>query len=250
MPTIELILVALARELSRQGVDLSAWALSFARLLPSVVLIPAFGLRALPLLARVAIALALGAVTAPALSRAVPSDSVWFVTLLSQAVVGLPVAVGAATTLWVSTMTGNLLDQLARHSLPPQAFPTTDSETSALGVLLSLGACVAFLGLGGPARLVEALAQPAPPFGLGLRQVLAGLVGGLRIAALLAAPLLVLSVFFELLQGLLARVTSPVPVSMVLAPARAVLVLVIVALLLDRIIEGMTLWIHTHLPPG
>ncbi len=248
VPELELLLAALARELDAGGMSLSGWLLGAARVLPTVILIPALGLGSLPSVARVVAAVALAACTAPALGSVDVPDAPWITTLLAQVVLGLPLAVGAAGTLWVASMAGNTIDQLAALPHPRRAFDMADTPVSPLGVLFSLGAAVAFFSLGGPARIVGALAAAPDPSAAGVREVVVGLVQGIRIAVLLAAPLLVLVAFFELLAGLWGRLASPISVVGGLGPARSVLILAVVALLLDRIFEALALWMTARLP--
>lgn len=250
MPSLELVLDALSRALAERGVSLSGWLLGATRALPSVVLIPALGLRALPGVARMVAALALAACTAPALAGLESPDGPWLVALLSQLAIGLPLAVGAAGTLWVASMAGNLLDQAAAAPQRPRAFDFADAPVSPLGVLLALGAAVAFFSLGGPARLVSALAAAQAPTVAGVRDVAVGLVQGVRVAVLLSAPLLVLAAFFELLHGLWVRTTSPVAVTGWVGGVRFVLISGVTALLLDRFFEALALWMTERLPGG
>lgn len=250
MPSLELVLDALSRALAEGGVNLSGWLLGAARALPSVILIPALGLRALPGVARLVAALALAVCAAPALADVETPELPWLVALLSQLVIGLPLAVGAAGTLWVASMAGNLLDQLAAAPHRPRAFDFADAPVSPLGVLLSLGAAVAFFSLGGPARLVSALAAAQSPSAAGIKDVALGLIRGVRVAVLLSAPLLVLAALFELLHGLWARTTSSVAVTGWLGSARFVVILAVTALLLDRFFEALALWMTARLPAG
>lgn len=243
------LLSELSAELSRSGVDAGAWLLASARLIPSVLLIPAFGLRALPMLAQVSFAFILAGSVLPSFAPLAASDRPWLLAVVSELLRGLPVALGAAITIWAATMAGNLMDEL-RGAAPDPAAAVTDSPASPLGLLLSLAACVAFLQLGGPARLTEALATaPAALTPSDVRAVVRGLVAGVQLAVLIAAPLLVLSLLLEVFHALLARTTSATLWAAVFAPLRALSLLAIAALLLDRLVEGLALWLHATLPP-
>jgi len=242
------LLSELSAELSRSGVDAGAWLLASARLIPSVLLIPAFGLRALPMLAQVSFAFILAGSVLPSFAPLAASDRPWLLAVVTELLRGLPVALGAATTIWAATMAGNLMDEL-RGAAPDPAAAVTDSPASPLGLLLSLAACVAFLQFGGPARLTEALAAPAPLTPSDVRAVVRGLVAGVQLAVLIAAPLLVLSLLLEVFHALLARTTSAALWAAAFAPLRALSLLAIAALLLDRLVEGLALWLHATLPP-
>jgi type III secretory pathway component EscT len=233
-------------ELGRAGIVPGAWLLATARVIPSMLLVPAFGLKALPLLARLGFALILAASVAPALSLGLSAMPVDVRSLVEQLVIGLPVAVSAASALWVATMTGNLLDALrGAQALAP--FSVVDSEATPFGVLLSLAACAGFLLLGGPAALVGALMRAEPLSQATLLGVVLSIAQGINVAVLLAAPLLALSVVCEVASALIQRAAQTAALGSVLGPARALVIVLFTALLLDRIVEGLTLWLDSQL---
>ena len=86
--------------------DLVAFGLAWARALPTIALVPAFGLRALPAPARGIVALALAAAFWPAAAPAARVDTAvpWIALALEQILLGLPIAVAAAVPLWAATM--------------------------------------------------------------------------------------------------------------------------------------------------
>src|SRR5580700_6995310 len=94
------VLEEVRRAFDAAGIDLGSLGFAWARVLPIVILVPAFGLRALPVGARAAIALALAAVIAPAVSL---SGGAHASGLMDEAVRGLSVAVSAAVPLWAAT---------------------------------------------------------------------------------------------------------------------------------------------------
>lgn len=239
------LLPLILQELGRWGIDPESWVLAAARLLPAVLLVPAFGLRALALPARVLFAFILAASTLPLAAHGQPLQGPWLSALLGEVVRGLPLAISAATTIWAAGMAGNLLDEV-RGGHHPGEFPVADSPSGPLGVLLSLAASISFLELGGPARLVEALASATIDASL-VQHVVRGAVAGIQLAVLIAAPLLVLLIVIEVFHALVARATSPGLWLPLLAPLRALAFLAITALLLDRLIEGLALWMHSAL---
>jgi hypothetical protein len=107
---------------------------------------------------------------------------------------------------------------------------------------------VAFFQLGGPARLVEALAAAQPLRDQDLRAVALSLAHGIQFSVALAGPLLALGPFIELLHSLVARVTRPVPTNVVFVPARALALLAVAALVLDRVAAGVVTWMDRALP--
>jgi hypothetical protein len=106
-------------------------------------------------------------------------------------------------------------------------------------VLLSLAASICFLELGGPARMVDALAAGSLDASL-VRHVVRGAVAGIQLAVLIAAPLLVSLIVIEVFHALVARATSPGLWLALLAPLRALS-------FLARLVEGLALWMRSAL---
>lgn len=241
MPVASSVLHAFGEALSRSGVDLEALGLAWARVLPAVTLVPAFGLRALPAPARPVMALAMGASILPSVVPAAASSrEPWIVLAVVEAARGLPVAIAAAVPLWAATMTGGLADAL-RGAPESVSMPTVEQpqqgqgRTSPLGVLMSLLACSIFLATGGPARIALALARPAAGEAP-IRAAADTLVSGITLAVALGGPLLAASVVIEVAAALLARATSPTQIAAVVAPFRTLAILAVFAVLLDRIV--------------
>jgi type III secretory pathway component EscT len=232
-PAIGLLVGAL----DRAGIDLAGLGLAWARVTPSVTLVPALGLRALPGPARALMGLAMAAAVLPATGPLHAGEGAgrepWPVLALVELARGLPVAVAAAVPLWAATMAGGLADTLrgSSESLPA---PTVEGRTTPLGALLSLLACAMFLAGGGPARTALALAlHPVGPDPV--RAAAADLVGGIELAVALGAPLLAAAVVIEIGAALVARAASPAQVHGILAPARSLAMLAVAGLVLDRL---------------
>ncbi|MEY2936327.1 MAG: hypothetical protein RL033_7076 [Pseudomonadota bacterium] len=240
------LLPLLLAELSRWGLDPEGWLRGVARLIPTVLLVPAFGLRALPFPAQLLFAFILAASTLPQAAVHQPLQGPWLLALLGEVASGLPVAVSASATIWAAAMAGNLLDEL-RGAQHPGEFPVVDSDSGPFGVLLSLAASISFLEFGGPARLAEALASGAAVAPFNVWALVHGAITGIQLAVLIAAPLLVVLLVIEVFHALVARVTSPGLWLPLLAPLRALSLLAITALLLDRLVEGLALWMHSTL---
>src|SRR5579872_10114 len=107
-------LVALLTDvLGLSGTDWASIGLAWARAMPAVILVPAFGLRALPRPAQALIGLGLAICIAPAIA---PSHAVgaarWLAAALAEVVKGLPVALAAAIPLWAATMAGGVADTI------------------------------------------------------------------------------------------------------------------------------------------
>ncbi|HVH44603.1 MAG TPA: flagellar biosynthetic protein FliR [Labilithrix sp.] len=222
--------------------DLQGLGLAWARFAPTLAIVPAFGLKALPAPARAILGLALAAGIYPALVPLVVGHdgTPWFALALEQIVLGLPVALAAAIPLWAATMAGGLVDSLRGAQEGTGLAVVEGSKASPLAVLLSLLASVVFLSTGGPARVAEALATTtlkAHP----LLEASHVLVAGIGLAVAIGAPLLAAAVVLEIAFALIARAASPSQVHALLAPMRALGLLAIMAIVLERIADLVAL---------
>lgn len=215
--------------------ELSAAGLAWARVFPTVAIVPAFGLRALPAAGRGMLALALAVGIYPALVPVVVAHraSPWFVLALEQIILGLPVALAAAIPLWAATMAGGLVDAL-RGAPDGAGLATVEGRPASFGVLLSLFASTVFLATGGASRAAGALASyelPAHPLLAAANDIVAGI--GLAVA--LGGPILAAAVVLEVAFALVARAASPAQVHALLAPLRALGLLAVVAIVMERL---------------
>jgi type III secretory pathway component EscT len=215
-------------------IDWAAWAVAWARVAPAVAIIPAFGLRALPAAARALIALLLAALLVSAVRPAAHGLLPLPLAIVAALMQGLPVALAAAVPLWAATMVGGTIDTL-RGVQPDLSSPVVEGRTSGLGVLFSLLAAFIFLATGGPARIVLSLAAPTAVAADPLARAAADIVGGINVAVAIAAPLVAASIVLEVAIALIARAAAPAQVHTSLAAARSLALLVLAALLFDRI---------------
>lgn len=219
------------------GLDLARVGLGFARATPAVTLVPAFGLKAIPAPARITFALCLAVVIAPALPP-VDLGRAWLVDVLREVARGLPVAVAAAVPLYVASQLGALVDGL-RGSQATVQLPVIEGQTTPLGGLFGLLAGAIFLVSGGPARVATALIH-APPVDLPLLvRVAHDLLGGVTLAIAIGAPLLAAAAVLEVALALVARAATPTNVQVLLAPLRGAALLVLTALVLDRLAAAL-----------
>ncbi|MDF2697371.1 MAG: Flagellar biosynthesis protein FliR [Labilithrix sp.] len=223
--------------------DLQGLGLAWARFAPALAIVPAFGLKALPAPARGILGVALAAGIYPALVPIVVDRPAtpWFVLALEQIVLGLPVALAAAIPLWAATMAGGLVDSLRGAQDGSGLAVVEGSKATPLGILLSLLASVVFLSTGGPARVASSLATTTT---LGEHPLLAAshaLVAGIGLAVAIGAPLLAAAVVLEIAFALVARAASPSQVHALLAPLRALGLLAITAIVLERIADLVAL---------
>jgi type III secretory pathway component EscT len=174
----------------------------------------------LPAPARGVLGLALAAAIGPALVPVMSAHpgSPWILLALEQIVIGLPVALAAAIPLWAATMAGGVVDAL-RGSQEGPGLAVVEGRASSFGVLLSLVASIVFLSTGGPARVTSALAAAT----LDAHPLLA------------ASNALAAAVVLELAFAFIARAASPAQVHALLAPLRALGLLAIAAVVLERI---------------
>jgi type III secretory pathway component EscT len=218
--------------------EIQALGLAWARVMPTVTIVPAFGLRALPAPARGVLALALAAGIYPALLPVAGARAgvPWVIAALEQVLAGLPIAVAAAVPLWAATMAGGLVDALRGGAPdgPAAGSPVVEGRASSFGILLSVFASAAFLATGGAARAAAALAAATPAE----HPVLAAardLAGGITLAVAIGGPVLAAAVVLEIAFALLARSASPAQIHALLAPIRALGLLAVVAIVLERI---------------
>jgi type III secretory pathway component EscT len=227
------IISAVAEGFARSGVDLARLGLAWARAAPSVAIVPAFGLRALPTAARGVLGLALAAAVFPALPALAESGLPWPLLALREIALGLPIAVAAAVPLWAATMAGGVADALRGSSPSLVTAPTVETGATPLGVPLSLLACALFLATGGPARVVLALALH-PTVGHPVLAAVQDLDSGITMAIAVGGPLLAASIVIEVAGALVARAASPAQLHLLLAPLRALCLLAIMAVVLER----------------
>ena len=227
------LLGEVTRAFDREGIDLAAVGLAWARATPAVALIPAFGLRAMPTAARAVLAVALAACVFPALAPIARSPGVpWVLLAMGELLRGIPIALAAAIPLWAATMAGGAIDSL-RGAQDSVSSPAVEGRPTTLGVPMSLLASAIFLGTGGPARVVSALATrdvPAHP----LLAAAHDLVAGITLAVAVAGPIIAAGLVLEIAAALVARAASPAQIHTLLAPMRAIGVLVILGVVLDR----------------
>jgi type III secretory pathway component EscT len=98
---------------------------------------------------------------------------------------------------------------------------------------MSLLASGIFLATGGPARVAIALAR-ATLEGHPVLAAIGDLSTGITLAVAIAGPLLVASVVIEISGALIARAASPTQLHLLLAPLRALALLVVLGLSFER----------------
>ncbi len=218
-----------------RGVDLAAFGVAWARALPTVILVPAFGLRALPAPLRAILGAVIAIAIFPAMIplAATRTSEPGVFLAFEQIVAGLPIALATAIPLWAATMAGGAIDT-ARGADRERTFPVVEKGGTELGVFFSLLASAIFLSTGGPARVANGLISAH----LSDHPLLAAahdLTAGITASIAIAAPILAATIAIEAGLALASRVSSPVPMAQVMAPARTMAIFVILALVLERV---------------
>lgn len=230
------LIEAWLRVFELSAADLRGFGLAWARVAPSVALVPAFGLRAVPGPARAGLGVAVALCIAPAL-RPLAAESAlpWPLLLLQQVALGLPVAIVSAVGIWVLVMVGGVIDDL-RGARAELNLPVLEKPLSPTGALLGLLGCILFLESGGPTRIASALLGPERPL---LEPVLGAalhLTRGIQVALAVAAPLIAASMVLQIASALVMRAASPAHLQPVIEPLKSLALLAILAFLLDRLL--------------
>jgi flagellar biosynthesis protein FliR len=221
-------------------VELGAWGLGAARLLPALTLIPGFGLAAVAAPIRIALGLALAFSVLPAITPSFDHELPWTLAFGRELLAGLPLALEVSAVLWAASMAGGLIDNL-RGARETSALPTVEEPLPPLGALLGLITAVAFLESGGAARVASSLVAVRPATVSALAGAALELTRAIEIAVAIAAPLAAVSIVTEVAAALVARAAAPAHVQALIAPLRSVALLAIVALVIERLIALLAL---------
>lgn len=207
--------------LQQLGLSWQQMLLAWARILPLVVMVPAFGSRLMPAPARAVFGLALAALLLPTVVARTDTATDFGVAFLGELLRGLPVALSSGALIWGAMMAGGLVDDLRGAS--QQQSQLFQEARSPLGALIGLFAVGGFLELGGVESALSALV--VEPTGAPLAVAVRDLVSSLNIAFALCAPLLCVAVVWEVAGALIARAATPAHVQSLLAPLRAMVIL-------------------------
>jgi type III secretory pathway component EscT len=237
------LLNVVAESFRDAGIDLASLGLAWARVTPTITLVPAFGLRALPAAARGVLGLTLALCIYPAIQPLhVELAMPWSLLLVSEVLRGLPIAIATSAVLWGVTMIGGMLDNL-RGAQDSVQVPVVDGRTTAMSVPFALLAGAIFLSTGGPSRVALALATapiPAHP----VLAAMNDLTASIALAVSIGAPLLVASLVIEVTAAVIARASSPAQIHALLAPLRTMGLLLVCGVVLDRIAQLMAIAIR------
>jgi type III secretory pathway component EscT len=229
---------ALLAEASADRQSLAAWGVAWARVLPTALVVPVFGLGLLPVGLRLAVGFVLAVSIAPLLHAPIaPPSMSWPALVLTEAARGIPVALAASVSLWAATVAGGVADHVTGAHRARGRGKLGLADGGPLATLLVLAASVSFLQLGGAERIVARLAAPdasvAAPLALAVRDLAAGIDLGVGIGA----PLLVVALVLDLSTLVLARELWTLRVESTLAPLKSLVLLIATAALLDRMAD-------------
>lgn len=240
------IVESLSFVLRERGVDLGALGIAWARALPTVVAVPAFGLRALPLPLRAILGATLAVAVFPAMVPLAASraDEPWIFAAFEQVVAGVPIAIATAVPLWAATMAGGAIDTV-RGTDTRRDFPVVERGATEIGVFFSLLASAIFLATGGPSRVASALVTAH----LGASPLVGAahdLAAGIGASVAIAMPILAAAIVLDAGVALTTRAAAPAPAAALVAPAKSLGLLVILALVLDRLARVIAVSLAAH----
>jgi len=226
--------------LAANGVDLAALGIAWARAIPTVVAVPAFGLRALPMPLRFVLGGTIAVAIFPALAPLTASRAhePWIFLAFEEVLRGVPIAIATAVPLWAATMAGGAIDT-ARGVEDARDSPTVEEGGTQLGVMFSLLACAIFLATGGPARVASSLAVaefPDHPLLAAAHDITTGIAAAVAIAA----PILAASIVIDVGVSIAHRAASPSPANAITLPARSLGLLVMLGLVFERIVRVLS----------
>ncbi len=214
-------------------------ARGFFRLLPTVLVVPAFGLRGVPVQVRASMALVLAFGVAPAISLQNPEPGGVVVTLFVDVLRGLPLALASALPLFAGAMAGGLFDELRGPLVDVKLAPTPDAHSPAAVLLSLLGGCF-FFAAGGPSTLARAVVRADLSEGIVTRTV-ATLAAGASIALIIAGPLLGAAILSTAAGAIVSR--APFAAARGIVPSlRAGAMLAFFAVALERVATLLALF--------
>lgn len=221
--------VARAFSLGETALGLSR---GFFRILPTVIVVPAFGLRGVSPQVRASMALVLAFAVAPTASLSVLEPGGVVVSWAVDVLVGLPLALAAALPLWAATMAGGLVEDLGGPRVDAQLAVSRDASTP-VATLLSLLSGALFFAAGGPKAIALAVGRTTLATDV-LSRTVSTLAAGATVALVVAGPILAAHVVSTASSVVLVR--APFAAARGLVPTlRSVALLAFLALSLERI---------------
>jgi type III secretory pathway component EscT len=165
----------------------------------------------------------------------------WLLVVMREALLGVPVAVGASVSLWAAVVAGAVGDAAAGTGRLVRRTTPFGGDAPPLSLLVGLAASIAFLAGGGVTRLAARLAASASAgAGAPLEAAVMDLATGVGVGASIGAPLLVVGMVVDLASAIVAREQPTARGTG--ATLRTLIVLVAAAVLLDRMAEAVVVF--------
>jgi flagellar biosynthesis protein FliR len=226
---------ALLAEARLSGVDLARLGIAWARVLPTALFVPAFGLGFLSLPVRSVIALGLAIALAPAIPAAAGAGEPWVLALLSAFLRGVPLAIVTSVSLWAAMVAGGVADTAAGSARFRPSPAALGPRVTPFSTLLGLLAAIAFFEAGGASRVVGRLSSASGP---GLQDAIRDLAAGIALGAGIGAPFLVAVAVVDVAISVATQDRPGALPESVFAPLRALVVLIASAALFERVAEA------------
>lgn len=220
--------------LSIQNVEpitvLSVFFLTIARILPIVTIAPFLGAKNLPGIVRMMFSVALCALFLPQNLLSIHGNILYDMTfvgyLLKELVIGAVLGFIASAPFYIAQSAGTLLDHSRGSSALQVTDPTTQAQTSPIGILYNYVLIAIFFALNGPFLFFDALSQSyqmipvdglinASFFNLHLpfwKQMIGLLQHIMNLAIQLSAPALIGMLLTDLFLGIANRMAPQVQV--------------------------------------
>ena len=219
-------------------------ALTQPRILAMFLVLPLFNSQLIPGLVRFAIAAALGVVMVPALQPQVAGQDWSTATLLGtitkEAFIGFVIGYLAAIPFWIFEAVGFLVDNQRGASIASTLNPLTGNDSSPLGLMFNQAFIVFFLLTGGFSLLLGTLYDSFALWSItdwlpvlqpdSTPVMLAQLDRLVRMAVLLAAPVLVAMFLAEIGLALVSRFAPQLQVFFMAMPIKSALAMLVLML--------------------
>lgn len=219
-------------------------ALTQPRILAMFLVLPLFNSQLIPGLVRFAIAAALGVVMVPALQGQVAAQDWGAATLLAtitkEAFIGFVIGYLAAIPFWIFEAVGFLVDNQRGASIASTLNPLTGNDSSPLGLMFNQAFIVFFLLTGGFSLLLGTLYDSFALWSItgwlptftpdSVPVMLAQLDRLVRMAVLLAAPVLVAMFLAEIGLALVSRFAPQLQVFFMAMPIKSALAMLVLML--------------------
>ena len=142
---------------------LSLFFLTLARILPLMTLAPFLGSKNVPMAIRMMFSIALVAIFLPqnllTIRHEIPFDITYIAYLCKELLIGSILGFLASVPFYIASMAGSLIDHQRGSASLQVTDPTTQTQTSPIGLLYNYVLIVVFFFLGGPFIFFDAVAN-------------------------------------------------------------------------------------------